>query len=86
LYKYDNKYEQILLKVQLGASGSHSDVLVHVRFVETDRLNPRSHVYVADASRVLLPCIPAVKFNIPFSGGKRIPQSIDKTKHVLFYR
>ena len=69
--------------MQFGASGSHSDVLVHVRREEPDRLNPRSHVYVAEANRVLLPRRPAVKFNIPFSKGKRIPQPIDKTKHVL---
>ena len=70
--------------MQFGAPGSHSDVLVHVRCVGPDILNPRSQVYVADASRVLLPCRPAVTFNIPFSGHKRFPQSIGiKEKFVI---
>jgi len=78
------KCKLFLLRVQAGASGSHSDVLVHVRCAGPDILNPRSQVYVADARSVLLPCIPAVTFNIPFSGGKRFPQSIYKTKRVFF--
>jgi len=81
---YVCKCKLFLLEVQFGAPGSHSDVSVHVRCAGPDRLYPRSQVYVADASRVLLPCRPVVVFNIPFSGGKRIPQSIKKTKHVFF--
>jgi len=82
-YIRDGKCELFLLKVQFGAPGIHSDVLVHVRCAEPDRLNPRSHVYVAVAKRVWLPCIPAVKLNNPFSGGNRLPQSID-TKHNAY--
>jgi len=69
--------------MQVGASGIHSDVSVHVRCVDLDRLNPRSHVYAADANRVLLPCIPADKYNIPFLGGKRFPQSIEAIPNIF---
>jgi len=79
------KCELFLLKVQFGALGSHSDVSVHVRCAEPDILNPRSHVYVAVANRVLLPCIPGVKFNIPFSGGKRFPQSNGKRQNMCSF-
>jgi len=78
------KCKLFLLKVQFGAPGSHSDVSVHVRCADPVILNPRSQVYEADASRVLLPCRPAVTFSIPFSGGKSFPQSIYNTKHVFF--
>jgi len=76
MYKAVDQYELFLLKVQFGAPGSHSDVLVHIRCAGPDILNPRSQVYVADERRVLLPCRPAVTFIIPFSTGKRFPQSI----------
>jgi len=78
------KCKLVLLRVQFGAPGSHSDVSVHVRCAGPDILNPRSHVYVADASRVLFPSNPAVTFNIPFSGDKRFPQSIYKTELLFF--
>ena len=78
------KYDLFLLKVQFGAPGSHSDVLVQVRCVGPDRLNPRSQVYVADAYKVLFPSNPALRFSNPFSGDKRLPQSIEtKMKCVL---
>jgi len=79
-----DQYELFLLRVQFGAPGNHSDVSVQVRSAEPDRLNPRLHVYEADANRVLLPCIPAVEFNIPFSGGIRFPQSIETRPNVMF--
>ena len=71
--------------MQIGAPGSHSDVFVHVRCVEPDRSNPNSQVYVAVAKRVLLPCIPGVTFNIPFSGGKRFPQSNGKRQNMFSF-
>jgi len=66
---YISKCNLFILIVQFGAAGSHSDVLVHMRLAEPDRLNPWSHVYVAVANRLLFPSMPAVMFNNPFSRG-----------------
>ena len=60
-----------LLSVQFGAAGSHLDVSVHVRCAGPDKLNPRSHAYVAVAFRVLFPSKPGVKDIDPFSGVRR---------------
>jgi len=76
-----NECTVVILKVQFGAPGCHSDVSVHVRCAEPDRLYPRSHAYVAVAFKVLFPCKPPEEKMNPFSGGKRRPQSVE-TKHI----
>jgi len=73
------KTHVFVLIVQFGASGIHTEVSVQVLSTDVDRLNPGSHAYVAVALRVLSPSKPTASAIVPFSGGRRVPQSRKNT-------